>query len=129
MGDEGLYPGLVGLVGPPGRSIGDVGENDGDEGLNDGVVANRPAPPSMRGDVGEYPALGEVGEYPPKLELKGDVGDVLKGLVAPRPEYGLIDPTPPKPPPPYSVPNPAGVSEPAPWMGEKFPAAGELRLW
>lgn len=128
MGDEGLYPGLVGLV-APGRSIGDVGEKDGDDGLNDGVVANRPAPPSMSGDVGEYPALGDVGEYPPMPELNGEVGDVLKGLVAPR-EYGLIEPTPPpKPPPPYSVPKPAGVSEPAPWMGEKLPADGELRLW
>jgi hypothetical protein len=61
--------------------------------------------------------------------LKGEVGDVLKGLLAPR-EYGLMPPTPlPKPPPPYSVPKPAGVSEPAPWIGEKFPAAGEARLW
>ena len=74
----------MGLAGLVGRSIGEVGENDGDEGLNDGDVAYRPAAPSMRGDVGEYPALGEVGEYPPMPALNGDVGDVLNGLVAPR---------------------------------------------
>jgi hypothetical protein len=50
----------LGLVGLPGRSIGDVGENEGDEGLNCGLEAKRP-PASMRGEVGEYPA-GEVGE-------------------------------------------------------------------
>lgn len=118
----------MGLAGLVGRSIGDVGEKEGEEGLNDGEVAYRPMPPSIIGDVGEYPALGDDGEYPPMPELNGDVGEVLNGLVAPRIEYGLIDPIPPKPPPPYSVPNPAGVSDPAPWMGEKFPAAGELRL-
>lgn len=82
----------------------------------------------MRGEVGEYPALGDEGEYPPMpAPLNGDVGEVLNGLVAPKFAYGLIVPLPAKPPP-YSVPNPAGVSDPAPWMGEKFPAAGELRL-
>lgn len=104
----------MGEAGLVGRNIGDVGENEGDDGLNEGDVAYLPIPPSMRGEVGEYPAFGDEGEYPPMPELKGDVGDVLKGLVAPRIEYGLIEPTPPKPPPPYSVPKPAGVSDPAP---------------
>lgn len=74
--------------------------------------------------------MGDEGEYPPYPLLKGDVGDVLKGLVG-RPglalEYGLTEPMPPKPLPPYSVPKPVGESEPAPTMGEKLPAAGELR--
>jgi hypothetical protein len=60
-----------------------VGENEGDDGLKDGDDAKRPPDVSMRGDVGEYPALGEVGEYPPYPPM-GDVGDVLNGLVAPR---------------------------------------------
>jgi hypothetical protein len=63
--------------------MGDVGEKDGEAGLNDGDVAKRPPEGSRRGEVGEYPALGEVGEYPPYPPI-GDVGDVLNGLAPPR---------------------------------------------
>ena len=76
----------MGLAGLVGRSIGEVGEKDGEEGLNDGDDAYRPIPPSIIGDVGEYPVFGDEGEYPPMPELNGDVGEVLKGLVAPRME-------------------------------------------
>jgi hypothetical protein len=109
----------LGLVGLPGRSIGDVGENDGDDGLNCGLDAYRP-PASISGEVGEYPA-GDDGEYPPYPN--GEVGEVENGLVARGlVAYGLtvLEPKPP----PYSVPKPLGLSPP-PWMGEKLPATGE----
>jgi hypothetical protein len=44
--------------------MGEVGEKDGDDGLKEGDVGpyRLMPPPSIRGEVGEYPMLGDVGE-------------------------------------------------------------------